>query len=151
MRAGDITRDELNEIWARVPKADSSDRIDADGFLRLRDEIEDLFEDPDEPLASQSPTAVPAALDPPAVVAPPLAAPQTESAPSGAMVARLMDAIASVGSTVGGVDASSNEMLAVALAAEAVVKDPNSPSLLRSADMTAMEVKHPLGTVPAKS
>ena len=47
--------------------------------------------------------------------------------PSGVVVGRLLDAIAAAGSTKGGVDASSTDVLAVALAAEAVVR-PSSPS-----------------------
>ena len=64
------------------------------------------------------------------------------AAPSGVVVGRLLDAIAAAGSTTGGVGASSADVLAVALAAEAVVKDPSSPCVLRSAtSVTEIEVR----------
>lgn len=141
-RTGDITSDELDAMWAGLPKA-APDRINVAGFLELRCQIEDLFEDePDDvtPVELVVPASSPEVhLTKPESVPDMALAP---AAPSGVVVERLLDAIAAAGSTTGGVGASSADVLAVALAAEAVVKDPSSPCVLRSAtSVTEIEVR----------
>ena len=142
-RTGDITSDELDAMWAGLPKA-APDRVSVAGFLELRGQIEDLFEDEPDEVTSVAPVVVPASApevrstEPDSMPDLALARP----APSGVVVGRLLDAIAAAGSTKGGVDASSTDVLAVALAAEAVVKDPSSPCVLRSAtSVTEIEVR----------
>ena len=45
---GDLTSDELDELWNRVEKAPGTDdKLDEEGFLMLYDKIDDLFEEED--------------------------------------------------------------------------------------------------------